>query len=229
MTPTIYFVHTIGGIEKTFNDLAGELIGPDIKCRHISDESLIRRIIANQGLTKDVRRRFMENIIAAEDAGADLIQVTCSSVTPVIPCARELVDIPVFSVDEPMAELAVGSYRSIGVMATNAGTLAPSSDLLRDKAREQGKDIQILPVLCEGAYQVLLSGDKAAHDRIVSGYFRDLAEKTEVIVLAQASMARVVDTLDEKQRKVPVLTSPRPAMENLAKYLLSQSGNSPAS
>jgi len=214
--PTIYFLHTITGLEKTFNTLTDELIGKDIHRHHISDESLIRRILAHQGLSKDVRRRFIENVIAAEEAGADFVQVTCSSVTPVIPCAREQVDIPVFSIDAPMAEKAVGAYTKIGVMATNAGTLNPSSELIRRTAREMNKPVSLAPVLCEGAYEALLGGDPGTHDRIVLDYFLKLMTEVEVIVLAQASMARIIHTMDEDRIGIPVLTSPRLAMEFLA-------------
>ena len=41
----------------------------------------------------------------------------------------------------------------------------------------------------------------------------------DVIVLAQASMARVVDTLTEEEKKVPILASPPVAMEYLKEIL----------
>lgn len=219
MALTIYFIHTITGLEKTFNTLTDEYIGGEAKSHHISDESLIRRILAHKGLTKDVRRRFLENIIAAEEAGANLVQVTCSSVTPVIPCARELVNIPVFSIDGPMAEKAVDNYKRIGVMATNPGTLNPSSDLIRSTADLRGKEVTVQPLLCEGAYEALLAGQPEEHDQIVRGHFRTLANDVDVIVLAQASMARIIDTLGPEEKRVPVLTSPPLAMEHLAGYI----------
>jgi hypothetical protein len=41
----------------------------------------------------------------------------------------------------------------------------------------------------------------------------------DVIVLAQASMARVVETLPESERRVPILASPPLAIDYLAKIL----------
>jgi Asp/Glu/hydantoin racemase len=227
MALTIYFIHTITGLEKTFDTLTDQYIGREAQSHHISDESLIRRILANKGLTKDVRRHFLENIIAAEDAGADIVQVTCSSVTPVIPCARELVNVPVFSIDEPMAEKAVDKYNRIGVMATNPGTLDPSSDLIRSTAEQRGKEVTVQPLLCEGAYEALLAGEPEEHDRIVRGYFRTLANEIDVIILAQASMARIIETLSSEEKSVPVLTSPPLAMEHLAEYVRNTYGPGP--
>src|SRR6056297_808385 len=79
MATTVYCIHSITGLEATFSTLIRELIPGDVKVHHISDESLIRRILAHGKMTKDVRRRFFENVTAAEQAGADVIQVTCSS------------------------------------------------------------------------------------------------------------------------------------------------------
>jgi hypothetical protein len=43
--------------------------------------------------------------------------------------------------------------------------------------------------------------------------------RVDVIVLAQASMARVVQGLPEKDRRVPILSSPRLAVERLAQVI----------
>jgi Asp/Glu/hydantoin racemase len=43
--------------------------------------------------------------------------------------------------------------------------------------------------------------------------------KVDVIVLAQASMARVVENLSKEERRVPILSSPRLAVEYLAKFI----------
>jgi len=48
---------------------------------------------------------------------------------------------------------------------------------------------------------------------------KDLAQQVEVVVLAQASMARVVDTLSAGEVKVPVLASPGIAVDYLTTVL----------
>jgi hypothetical protein len=53
----------------------------------------------------------------------------------------------------------------------------------------------------------------------VAAALKELSSKVDVIVLAQASMARVVDTLDEADKKVPILASPGIAIEHLATIL----------
>jgi hypothetical protein len=60
-----------------------------------------------------------------------------------------------------------------------------------------------------------MSGNAAAHDEMVAKALGELSEQVDVILLAQASMARVVAKLDESQRKVPILASPLTAIEHL--------------
>ena len=73
--------------------------------------------------------------------------------------------------------------------------------------------------LCEGAFDALMRGDTVAHDSMVVNALGELTEDVDVILLAQASMARVVDQLDDAQRRVPILASPPTAIEYLKAIL----------
>ena len=64
-----------------------------------------------------------------------------------------------------------------------------------------------------------MSGDTATHDKMVADALKEMSSKVDVIVLAQASMARVVDSLDEKEKTVPILSSPKIAVQHLATIL----------
>ncbi|MDX9801448.1 MAG: aspartate/glutamate racemase family protein [Spirochaetia bacterium] len=219
MSVTIYFINTITGLEKSFNTLCDEMIEIKTVKKHISDESIITQIIAAGGLTKTVRRRFSENVISAEQAGADIIQVTCSSVTPLIEYAQMLVDVPVLSIDGPMAEAVTADYSKIGILATNPGTLNPSLQLLEKTADRINKKIEIETVLCGSAYDAMFSGNNKLHDGIVLTELKNLMERVDAVVLAQASTARVADMLTEKEKRVPVFTSPSFAVKHLAKTI----------
>ena len=78
-------------------------------------------------------------------------------------------------------------------------------------------------MLCEGAFEALMSGDQTTHDQKVAAALISLSKEVDVIVLAQASMARVVDTLEPADKIVPILASPPIAMEYLATQLLDAS------
>ena len=122
-------------------------------------------------------------------------------------------------VDQPMADKAVQSGKKIGVIATLSTTLEPTSDLVRRRAIVAGKEIELVAVLCEGAFDALMSGDAATHDLKVGAALKQLSKEVDVILLAQASMGRVVDSLDEADKKIPILASPTIAIQYLASIL----------
>jgi hypothetical protein len=64
-----------------------------------------------------------------------------------------------------------------------------------------------------------MSGDAAKHDAMVAGALKELSQQVDVIVLAQASMARVVDALPAADKRVPILASPGIAVDYLATVL----------
>jgi Asp/Glu/hydantoin racemase len=115
-----------------------------------------------------------------------------------------------------MADEAVQISEKIGVIATLPTTLEPTSDLVRRRALAAEKNVTIVSKLCEGAFEALMSGDAAKHDEMVAKALKELMQETGVIVLAQASMARVVDGLSEAEKVVPILASPAIAMKKLA-------------
>ena len=127
--------------------------------------------------------------------------------------------VPVLRVDQPMADLAVQTGRRVGVIATLPTTLNPTADLVNRRSAVAGRRIELTSQLCEGAFEALMSGDAAKHDKMVAVALKELSQQVDVIVLAQASMARVVDTLAPADRRVPILASPALAIEYLGSVL----------
>jgi Asp/Glu/hydantoin racemase len=218
MARRLAYIHTVAGLAQVFKDLSNELL-PGTDVFHIVDESLLQNTIRSNQLSNTTIRRLIGYLASAEEAGAELVMVTCSSVGPAVELGRSMVNIPVFRVDEPMADLAVQTGRVIGVAATLETTLNPTAALIKSKAAKAGKDVEVIPKLCAGAFEAVVSGDTARHDAIVSAGLRELMPRVDVIVLAQASMARVVQGLPEKDRRVPILSSPRLAVERLAQVI----------
>jgi Asp/Glu/hydantoin racemase len=193
---------------------------PGIKTFNIVDDSLIKNTIASGKLMPDTARRVVNYAGSAQDAGADYILFTCSSIGLAVEAAAALTKVPVLRVDQPMADKAVQMGKRIGVIATLSTTLEPTSDLVKRRAIAAGKEIELVSRLCEGAFEALMSGDAATHDKKVGDALKQLSNEVDVIVLAQASMARAVDTLNESEKKVPILASPPIAMEYLKALLI---------
>jgi Asp/Glu/hydantoin racemase len=216
MNKTLAFIHTSPVLVATFNQLAGELL-PGVQIFHMVDESLIKNTIAAGSLTRATARRVYSLIESAQNAAASMALVTCSSIGKAVDLARPLMDIPVLRVDEPMAVAAVSQGSRIGVAATLRTTLEPTLQLLQDTAQRTHKRIETVPCLCDGAFEALLTGRVEHHDQLVADALQKLSRDVDVVVLAQASMARVLSEIPAQG--TPFLSSPRLAVESVREQL----------
>lgn len=217
MSKKIAILHTsfvFVSVEPMINDLIAELI-PDAEVLHFVDSDVLSTVVREQGISPSSEARMSHLAQAAEAAGADIIFSACSSLGPAVDVAARGVDTPVLKIDEAMAMRAAREGERIGVLATVPTTLDPTSDLIQAKADEVGRQISIEQRLCDGAFDVLMSGDREKHDALVVEQAVDLAKNVDMIVLAQASMSRLADVLQEKT-KIPVLSSPRMGVDYLA-------------
>ena len=209
-------LNTAGAMNRLF---AEEF--PDVTIANIVDDCLVKEVLANENvISSSVVRRVCSYVVSAELSGANLVVITCSTISPTARVAERLVGIPVLRIDEPLAERAVEWGDRVKVLATISSTLAPSVELLREKSRQKGKEIVLDSSLCERARQFLDEGNPQEHDRILREEIEISLKRFDLIVLAQASMGRVLDTLDGKERS-RVLTSPTLAIEHIRKRYVS--------
>ena len=211
-------IHTSATLVPVFAALCKEKL-PGVEVFNIADDSLVKGIREAGSLTATIARRVAGYLESAELAGADYIMVTCSSIGPAVEAGAKLIGVPVLRVDQPMADKAVAAGRKIGVIATLSTTLEPTADLIQRRAAAAGNQIELTSRLVEGAFEALMAGDGATHDAKVATALKELSEQVDVIVLAQASMARVVDALASEDRRVPILASPGIAVDYLAGIL----------
>jgi Asp/Glu/hydantoin racemase len=214
---TLAFIHTSHVLIPLFSGLARKIL-PEIEVFHISDESMIRATMRAGGMTATTRRRLLATINSAREAGAGAVMVTCSSIGEGTTLARQVFDFPIFRIDEAMADAAVQSGRRIGVAATLRTTLEPTIRLLNEVAAGRGREITVVPSLCEGAFEAVLAGDTERHDSILMDSLHRLRSDVDVVVLAQASMARVVDQM-HSNGGAPILSSPELALRAVSKVL----------
>jgi Asp/Glu/hydantoin racemase len=204
-------LHTSPTLTPLFSSLCQQHL-PEAEVFHMVDESLIKQTIAAGALEKVTVRRLISLVESAAGTGVDGMLVTCSSIGPAVSLAAKLFAFPVVRVDEAMAEKAVQQAQHIGVLATLRTTLDPTIALLQEKGAAIGRKVEIQRSLCDGAFEAVLSGDTATHDRIVSKELTELAAKVDLVVLAQASMARVLQAMPKGSVTVPVLSSPELAV-----------------
>lgn len=218
MSRQLALVHTVPGLIPTFEALTKQHLD-GWETFNIVDESLLRNSIREGFLAQATMRRLAGYVSSAVEAGADAVFVTCSSVGPAVDATRPFCPVPLVRVDEGMADEALDLGDRIGVLATLTTTLEPTRQLIERLGRTKGKSPRIEARVCEGAFELLSQGDREGHDRAVAEGLMALAAESDVVVLAQASMARVLDGENKIQPAVPVLSSPELGVLRLRSYL----------
>ena len=207
-------LHTAPVVVSMFDGFMKERF-PDLDCFHMLDQSLIQDLLRGGGMKPGIVRRIAGHVSAAMDAEADFVLFTCSSTSPAVDVVRQMVDVPIMKIDDPMAAKAVTLGPKIGLMCTAASTAAPSESLIREHAAKAGRAVEVEAVIEGEAFKAVIGGDRAKHDSIVKAAVVELAKRSDVIVLAQASMAHLQPEL-ASTLSVPVLASPELCLAALA-------------
>jgi len=214
-------IHTTAATVDSLKSLSAEVL-PERELINFVDDSILPQLAQNGGNLSEVEDRLIHYARFAEQVGADIILEACSSVGELVSKMQAEVSIPIVRIDEAMAEEAVQGGSCIGVAATLATTLQPTTRLLRAKADAAARQVEVKPILIEGAYQKLMSGDREGHDHLLVEKLRELTNETDVVVLAQASMARVLPRLSQDEQD-KILVSPPRAMAQVKNVLSSRS------
>ena len=205
MIRRIAFIHTVAMLVDRFRPrFQAEL--PEADCFHMLDESVLQDLIRH-GPSAAITRRVTGLATLAADAGAGLIVFTCSSTSPAIDTARQVVSVPILKIDDPLYAKAVSTPGRVGLVCTTSSTVEPSRSLLAAHARNAGHEVQAESVLCAAAFDALVKGQRDVHDRLVGEAAASLAPRVDRIVLAQASLAHLAEPL-AAQLRLPVLASP---------------------
>lgn len=209
--PRIAFLHTGAVVIPPVSELAREHLAGATTVNYLDD-----KIVADLGdpqRAASVPERLIDLARAAQSAGADVVMLTCSSISHLAAPTAEAVGIPVLRIDEAMADAAVRAGDRVAVLATLPTTLTPTLGLLRERAELAGRSPEFVSEVVEGAFEAVASGDRATHDRLVAGAIERLATDADVVVLAQASMASAAEAVSVD---VPVLTSLEPGIRRLS-------------
>ncbi|MDR0668802.1 MAG: aspartate/glutamate racemase family protein [Treponema sp.] len=215
-------VYTGAALLAPLSSLLHDML-PDYRIINLLDDSLIGEVARAGGATLAVRRRLLAYYQALSEDGADLILNTCSSIGEVVYEARPFIPVPIVRIDDAMTREAVSRYRRIGVVATLSTTLEPTANLVYRWAKRLDRTPVVVTGLAEGAFASLNAGDTGGHDQGILETARGIAGDCDVILLAQASMARMEEQLAGALGK-PVFSSPRRAIEMVRSILAGETG-----
>ena len=208
-TSIITIIHTVFPIVNYLTSIFKNESKPDsIKIYNIVDDSILPRILESGSISPDIIQSIYNHIISAEKLGSNIILVTCSSISEVVDLVQPFITIPIVKIDDAMNDEAIKIGKKIGVVATIKTTLNPTISQLKKKAKQSNIKIEIISCLCSKAYKALIEeNNPTKHDKILYEAIEKLIPDVDVVVLAQASMARLVPKLELKMNK-PVLSSP---------------------
>ena len=193
---------------------------PECVRMNLLDDSLSADLARSAaGLDARMTARFVALAAYAIGAGAQGILFTCSAFGSCIDAvAARWPEIPVLKPNKAMIDDAVraattdGRSGRIGLVATFAPTLS-------SMPAEFPSEVEVIPVLAEGALAALDAGDVATHDRLAAdAAHRAQAMGCDVIALAQFSLARAAPAV-ERAVPLPVLTTPASAVRWLRSRL----------
>lgn len=211
-------IHTVASVIDSFTAQLRQGIPGDYLIHTMYDDFLATDP-ARTGVFSEVNvQRLGLDMEAMSLTGADVIVVTCSTLSPAVRRLRDRFTIPVVAIDDAMARAAVAAGSRITILATANSTVEPTNGTIRAAARERGMEVELTTICNEDAIRALKSGDKATHDRMVLEMADQVAPDCEVIVLAQASMAHMEKAVAER-RGIPTFSSPALCVEQLRKLV----------
>lgn len=217
MTDLLVLIHTVPPLISVFDRLTRQML-PGITVKHILDEPLLEAVRQRGRLAEEDAERLLSHVKMGMEIRAKAALVTCSTISPLVDTIRAHTSLLVVKIDEAMIDRAVQVGQRIHVVATNPTTLGPTRQLLYEQAARSGREILVTETLVEAALSALLSGDGKTHDRLVRQAVLEASSGTDAVLLAQASMARVIGTFSPDEQTVPVFSSPHLALERLRDF-----------
>ena len=216
---SIALIHTVKTVAVSFDETLKQYVGEEIRVHNLWDDFLANNPNEVGEFTIENRNRLFFDIKSAEMTGADLIVVTCSTLTPVVNMIRPFVRVPLIAIDDAMGRKAVTYGEKLLILATAGSTREPLTDKLLAEAEKIGKQVRIDFRDNAEAFQAMKAVQMDRHDALLLEMAKEISGY-DCVVLAQASMAHL-DKKIEEICKIPVLSSPTLCLEQVKETLKS--------
>ncbi|MFV0364754.1 MAG: aspartate/glutamate racemase family protein [Suipraeoptans sp.] len=214
---SIALIHTVQSVALNFGNELRNNLDEEVELHNIWDDFLATNPNKIGEFTNNNRNRLFRDIKNAEDTGADIIVVTCSTLTPIVKLIRPFIKTPVIAIDDALAKEAVFKYNKIFVLATAKSAINPTKEKLIEEATLLNKTIQIETKAVTDAFKALQLSNMKEHDEVLLDAVKDI-KNCECVVLAQASMAHLADKISDCLN-IPVLASPKLCMNQVNELL----------
>ena len=216
---SIALIHTVKTVAVSFDETLKQYVGEEVKVHNLWDDFLANNPNEVGEFTIENRNRLFFDIKSAEMTGADMIVVTCSTLTPVVNMIRPFVSVPLIAIDDAMGRKAVTYGEKLLILATAGSTREPLTDKLLAEAEKIGKQVRIDFRDNAEAFQAMKAVHMDRHDSLLLEMAKEISGY-DCVVLAQAYMAHL-DKKIEEICKIPVLSSPTLCLEQVKETLKS--------
>lgn len=199
----IVFLHTADVHIKMFAEIADQL-DCNKRIHHIVDASLLLDA-QQQGITDELKVRI-NNAMEAASLSANVVVCTCSTIGSEAEKSGDKKGFISMRIDRAMADKSVQIGSNILIVAAVQSTLQPTRELLQDSANRLKKSPIIDVLLVEDAWIYFEEGETEKYIQTLAERIHQNYSSYDVVVLAQASMAKTADLCSNID--IPVLSSP---------------------
>jgi hypothetical protein len=199
----ISFLHTGEVHIENFDQLVKQL-APALKVKHSVNASFLEQAQIS-GMHDDLVSQI-STVLEALRREAKIVIVTCSSIGDVAEMVKSDDSTHVMRIDRPMADFAVANGDNILIVATVESTIKPTLALLESSAARLNKTVHFNLHCIADAWSYFTSSDHNAYLNTIATDLQSHENKYDLIVLAQASMAKVEALVS---LSTPLLSSPK--------------------
>ena len=210
-------VHTVYSVIESFTGQLRDALGDSVLIHTLYDDFLATDPAETGKFSGINHQRLRLDLQAQALTGADILVVSCSTLSPSVRLLRGEFNVPVVAIDDAMVNEAVTLGTRVGLIATANSTVVPSSSALRAAAAAIDKPIDLRVACDEEAIRALKAGDRERHDALVLKMADSMGDR-DVLVLAQASMAHM-ELPVAKHTGVKTLSSPVRCIAQIRKIL----------
>lgn len=191
---------------------------PKVRVLHLLDEALLSEVERLGGIRPSLVRRLTTLVALLEQAQAEVVLLSCTAYSGVVDQVRAQSEVPVLTIDGVLVSEAVRHGPRLGLLGTVEAGVRQQERLIAAEAGRQGRAVDVRLVIRPEAFAALSAGDGERHDAILLEEVQRLAPQVDALVLAQASMARLVPRIPPDV-SLPVLSSPTLAVAKVRETL----------
>lgn len=201
----VALIHSVKVLANKFDHMLAEYLDEEVKIHNLWDDFLANNPNEVGEFTINNRNRLFHDIKSAEMTGADIIVVTCSTLTPIVDFIRPFIKTPLISIDDEMVKMAVKNSKKLLILATASSTKKPLEKKIKEEAQKINKEITIDFLAHEEAFHAMKALDMQKHDELLMQMAKEISGY-DSIILAQASMAHL-DKDIEAITQIPTYSS----------------------